>query len=44
LFTSGVKDLMSQAKPGDSYFFDDIMVKGPDGNKRNLGTIAFSIK
>jgi len=44
LFTSGVKELMSQAKPGDSYFFDDIIVKGPDGKKRNLGTIAFSIK
>jgi len=44
LFTGDVKALMSQAKPGDSYFFDDIMVKGPDGAKRNLGTIAFSIK
>ncbi len=44
LFTSDVKALMSQAKPGDSYFFDDVIVRGPDGNKRNLGTIAFSIK
>jgi len=44
LFTGDVKALMSQAKPGDSFFFDDIRAKGPDGKTRNLGTIGFSIK
>jgi len=44
LFNDGVKALMRQAKPGDSFFFDDVIVRGPDGKKRNLGTLAFQIK
>lgn len=43
LFTADVKSLMNQAKPGDAFFFDNVTVKGPDGNPRDLGTIAFTI-
>jgi len=43
LFSGDAKALMSQAKPGDRYFFDNITVIGPDKIERDLGTIAFSI-
>lgn len=40
-----VQDMINRAKPGDSYFFDDIKVKCPgDGAGRNIGSLAFKIK
>jgi len=42
-FSGAVQGLMSQAKPGDAFFFDDIHAKGPDGVERNIGGIALKI-
>ncbi|MGB0839018.1 MAG: gliding motility protein GldM [Chitinophagales bacterium] len=42
-FSGETKGLISQASVGDIYYFDNIRVKGPDGQTRNLGTIAFKV-
>ena len=40
-----VGDMVQKAKPGDSYFFDDIKCKCPgDVAARNIGGLAFKIK
>jgi gliding motility-associated protein GldM len=40
-----VQGYVSSAKPGDSYFFDDIKVKCPgDAQARNIGGLAFKIR
>lgn len=40
-----VADMISKAKPGDAYFFDDIKCKCPgDIANRDLGGLAFKIK
>ncbi|MEO6037099.1 MAG: GldM family protein [Saprospiraceae bacterium] len=44
-FNSQAKDLVFKAKPGDSYFFDDIKVLCPgDAAARNVGGLAFRIR
>jgi len=43
-FTSGSAAMINQAKPGDSYAFDNIKVRGPDGISRKLPSIFFRIK
>jgi hypothetical protein len=44
-WTGDVQGLINKAKPGDSYFFDDIIARCPgDGAGRNLGGLAFKIK
>jgi gliding motility-associated protein GldM len=40
-----VQEMINKAKPGDSYFFDDIKCKCPgDAAARNLGGMAFKIR
>lgn len=40
-----VQEMISKAKPGDAYFFDDIKCKCPgDAAARNLGGLAFKIR
>lgn len=40
-----IQEMISKAKPGDSYFFDDIKCKCPgDPAARNLGGLAFKIR
>lgn len=40
-----VQDMINKAKPGDSYFFDDIKTKCPgDPVARNIGGLAFKIR
>jgi gliding motility-associated protein GldM len=36
--------MISKATIGDNFIFQDIKCKCPDGNPRNLGTIAYTIK
>jgi gliding motility-associated protein GldM len=36
--------LVSSAGPGSKVYFDDIIVVGPDGKQKNIGTMAFSLK
>ncbi|MBC7775492.1 MAG: M48 family metalloprotease [Phycisphaerae bacterium] len=44
-WNSGALEWIKKAKPGDTYFFDDIKVKCPgDAAPRNLGGLAFKIK
>ncbi|MFN0177004.1 MAG: M56 family metallopeptidase [Saprospiraceae bacterium] len=44
-WNSGVLEWIKKAKPGDTYFFDDILVKCPgDQVPRNVGGLAFKIK
>ncbi len=43
LFDSKMLDFLSRAKPGDTFYFDDIKAKGPDGTTRKLPTIAFKL-
>jgi hypothetical protein len=44
-FTAPVQELINQAKPGDRYFFDDILTRCPgDASARNLGSLAFTIR
>jgi GldM C-terminal domain len=44
-FSSDVQSLIDKAKPGDSYFFDEIKAKCPgDENPREIGTMIFKIK
>jgi len=44
-FSGDVSELVGKAKPGDTYFFDDIKCKCPgDAAARNIGGLAFKIK
>ncbi len=44
-WNAGVLDWVKKAKEGDTYFFDNIMIKCPgDVNPRNVGGLAFKIK
>jgi gliding motility-associated protein GldM len=44
-WSSDVAGLIQKARPGDSYFFDDIKVKCPgDQASRNIGGLAFKIR
>ena len=44
-WSGDVGDLIQKAKPGDSYFFDDVKCKCPgDAVARNIGGLAFKIK
>ncbi len=44
-WNSGVLEWIKKAKPGDAYFFDDILVKCPgDAEPRNVGGLAFKIR
>jgi len=44
-WNSTVQGWVKKAKPGDAYFFDNIMIKCPgDTNPRNLGGLAFKIR
>lgn len=44
-WNSQVQDYISKAKPGDSYFFDDVKCKCPgDVAARNIGGLAYKIK
>jgi gliding motility-associated protein GldM len=43
LFDSKMLDFINRAKPGDTFYFDDIKAKGPDGTIRKLPTIAFKL-
>ncbi len=41
LYDSKFRDIMHSLKKGQSVFFDDIIVRGPEGENRNLPSIAF---
>ena len=44
-WNNDVQDMITKAKPGDSYFFDDIKCKCPgDQAARNIGGLAYKIK
>lgn len=44
-FGGTVAEMVQKAKPGDTYFFDDIKVKCPGDNiPRNLGGLSFKIR
>lgn len=44
-WSSQVQEYISKAKPGDSYFFDDVKCKCPgDPAARNIGGLAYKIK
>ncbi len=44
-WSGSVGDMIQKAKPGDSYFFDDVKCKCPgDAVARNIGGLAFKIK
>jgi gliding motility-associated protein GldM len=43
LFDSKMLDFINRAKPGDTFYFDDIKAKGPDGTTRKLPSIAFKL-
>ncbi|MBL7826810.1 MAG: hypothetical protein JNJ57_09275, partial [Saprospiraceae bacterium] len=44
-WSSQVADYIQKAKPGDSYFFDDVKCKCPgDIAARNIGSFAYKIK
>lgn len=44
-WNAGVPEWVKKAKGGDTYFFDNIMIKCPgDVNPRNVGGLAFKIK
>jgi hypothetical protein len=44
-FNPAVQKLISQAAPGDAYFFDDIKVKCPgDEASRNINSLEFKIE
>jgi len=44
-WSSSVADMVQKAKPGDSFFFDDVKCKCPgDVAARNIGGLAFKIK
>lgn len=43
-FTSEVRDIINSARPGQKIIFQDIMVKSPKGEMRNMGSISVVIK
>ncbi len=43
-FDTRILNLMNRAKPGDSFVFNDIKAKGPDGTTRKLPSISFELK
>jgi len=42
-FNPSVKRLIDDAKPGDTYYFEEIKVVGPDNKKRTLPAIVYRI-
>jgi|GEM_PF-6332665 len=42
-FNPSVKRFFDEAKPGDTYYFEEIKVVGPDNKKRTLPTIIYRI-
>ncbi len=42
-FNSQVKSFQSEMKPGDSVYFEEIRVKGPDGTTRRIPGIVFTL-
>src|SRR5690606_13420847 len=42
-FTSEMLELLNKAKPGDVFYVDEIIVRGPDKTNRKLPSIAFSL-
>jgi gliding motility-associated protein GldM len=38
-----VKSMIGTVRTGDKVFFDDIIAVGPDGKRRNLGTLTFTM-
>jgi gliding motility-associated protein GldM len=42
-FTPEMLDYLQKAKPGDTFYFDDIRVQGPDGATRKLPSIVFQL-
>lgn len=42
-FSAGVKSFQGQMKPGDTVYFEDIKVKGPDGTTRKIPGIVFKL-
>lgn len=42
-FTSKMLELMSRAKPGDTFYLDEVRVKGPDGQIRKLPSASYSL-
>jgi len=43
MFNDQVRALLNQAKPGDSFFFEDITVQGPGNPPRKIGAISFRL-
>lgn len=43
-FSNEVKDIINNARPGQKIIFQDIMVKSPKGEMRNMGSISVLIK
>jgi len=44
LFNSQVQSFLSQAKPGDLVYIEEIRVKGPDGQTRKIPGITFKLQ
>jgi hypothetical protein len=42
-FTGKSKELIDLAQPGDIFIFDNIYVKGPDGQNKNVEALVFKI-
>ena len=43
-FTGQVANLLSQVKPGDAVWFENIRAKGPDGQTRKLNSVVFKVQ
>jgi len=43
-FTPKMKAMIKRAKPGDTFVFNDVKAKGPDGTTRKIGSISFILK
>lgn len=42
-FSEGVKNFQKEMKPGDTVYFEEIRVKGPDGTTRKIPGIVFKL-
>ena len=42
--TSEMQNALSGLNPGDRFYFDDIIAKGPDGSNRKLGVVAITVQ
>ncbi len=42
-FNSRMKQFLNQAKPGDRFFIDQVKVRGPSGETRELPSISFEL-